>query len=80
VSGHEFIRRFLQHVLPAGFHKVRYYGLWHTSRRDHARNLRNTLLLEQPAEPPEERAVTEVPEPSAHPQATPLPALRGRPI
>ena len=22
----EFIRRFLQHVLPAGFHKVRYYG------------------------------------------------------
>ena len=29
VSGHEFIRRFLQHVLPAGFHKVRYYGLWH---------------------------------------------------
>ncbi len=23
----EFIRRFLQHVLPRGFHKVRYYGL-----------------------------------------------------
>ena len=22
----EFIRRFLQHVLPRGFHKVRYYG------------------------------------------------------
>ena len=22
----EFIRRFLQHVLPMGFHKVRYYG------------------------------------------------------
>ena len=33
VSGHEFIRRFLQHVLPAGFHKVRYYGLCHASRR-----------------------------------------------
>ena len=27
VTGHEFVRRFLQHVLPAGFHKVRYYGL-----------------------------------------------------
>lgn len=27
VPGHEFIRRFLQHVLPAGFHKLRYYGL-----------------------------------------------------
>lgn len=24
----EFIRRYLQHVLPQGFHKVRYFGLW----------------------------------------------------
>ena len=23
------MRRFLQHVLPRGFHKVRYFGLWH---------------------------------------------------
>ena len=23
----EFIRRFLMHVLPAGFHRIRYYGL-----------------------------------------------------
>src|SRR3954471_4708024 len=29
VPGVEFLRRFLQHVLPRGFHKVRYYGLWH---------------------------------------------------
>jgi hypothetical protein len=49
VSGHEFLRRFLQHVLPAGFHKVRYYGLWHAARRDQLRNLSNALLLEQPA-------------------------------
>ena len=27
----EFLRRFLQHVLPRGFHKVRYYGIWHPS-------------------------------------------------
>jgi len=33
VSAEEFIRRFLQHVLPAGFHKVRYYGLWSPSNR-----------------------------------------------
>ncbi|MPZ31964.1 MAG: hypothetical protein GEV13_13350 [Rhodospirillales bacterium] len=52
VSGHEFLRRFLQHVLPAGFHKVRYYGLWHAARRDQVRNLRNALLLEQPASTP----------------------------
>jgi hypothetical protein len=25
-AGEEFLRRFLQHVLPRGFHKVRYYG------------------------------------------------------
>jgi hypothetical protein len=31
--GEEFLRRFLQHVLPSGFHKVRYYGLWAPSAR-----------------------------------------------
>ena len=30
--GHEQ-RRFLQHVLPRGFHKVRYFGLWHPAHR-----------------------------------------------
>ena len=68
VAGHEFIRRFLQHVLPAGFHKVRYYGLWHASRQL-LRNLRNVLLLAQPARPPAEPA----PEPGADPQAPPSP-------
>jgi hypothetical protein len=29
LSGPEFMRRFLQHVLPKGLHKVRYFGLWH---------------------------------------------------
>ena len=29
----EFIRRFLIHVLPAGFHRIRYYGLFATSKR-----------------------------------------------
>ena len=27
----EFLRRFLQHVLPTGFMKVRYYGFLHPS-------------------------------------------------
>src|ERR1700720_2336280 len=72
VAGHEFIRRFLQHVLPAGFHKVRYYGLWHASRREPLRNLRNLLLLAQPASPPAEPAA---PEPDAAPQA-PIPPSR----
>jgi ssDNA-binding Zn-finger/Zn-ribbon topoisomerase 1 len=29
----EFIRRFLIHVLPAGFHRIRYYGLFASSKR-----------------------------------------------
>ena len=29
----EFIRRFLMHVLPAGFHRIRYYGLLASGRR-----------------------------------------------
>jgi len=26
IDAHEFIRRFMQHVLPCGFYKIRYYG------------------------------------------------------
>lgn len=33
----EFIRRFLLHVLPARFVRIRYYGLWANRRRE--RNL-----------------------------------------
>lgn len=43
--GHEFMRRFLQHVLPKGLHKVRYSGLWHPSRRDHVARARQLLAL-----------------------------------
>jgi hypothetical protein len=32
VTAEEFLRRFLQHVLPSGFQKVRHYG-FHSSRR-----------------------------------------------
>jgi len=42
VSAEEFIRRFLQHVLPEGFVKVRYYGLLAAGNRrllDKARQL-----------------------------------------
>lgn len=34
IPGIEFIRRFLQHILPRRFIKVRYYGLWHPSNRE----------------------------------------------
>jgi hypothetical protein len=34
---HEFIRRFLMHVLPQGFHRIRYYGF--LSSQSRARNI-----------------------------------------
>lgn len=39
----EFLRRFLQHVLPKGTHKVRYYGLLSPTRRIQLKRLQ--LLL-----------------------------------
>ena len=39
----EFIRRFLQHVLPKGFVKVRYYGLWASASRDKLGKARRIL-------------------------------------
>jgi hypothetical protein len=45
----EFIRRFLLHVLPHGFHRIRYYGLFANSQR--AANLtRARELLAMPAD------------------------------
>ena len=38
----EFIRRFLMHVLPAGFHRIRYYGLLASGKR--ADNIARALL------------------------------------
>jgi Putative transposase len=39
------MRRFLQHVLPRGFHKVRYFGLWHPAQRHNAARVRQMLQL-----------------------------------
>ena len=46
----EFIRRFLMHVLPAGFHRIRYYGLLASGKR--AENIaRARQLLTPPMVP-----------------------------
>ena len=70
LSGHEFMRRFLQHVLPKGLHKIRYYGLWHPTRRAHARQARLLLLLSRPASSdlhaPSSDAVADAIDPSGH--------------
>lgn len=50
LSAMEFIRRFLQHVLPEGFKKVRYYGLWSPSNRKKLRQIQLTLGVESKTE------------------------------
>jgi hypothetical protein len=49
LPGVEFLRRFLQHILPRGFHRVRYYGLWHPSQRDDSNRAWVLLMLATPA-------------------------------
>jgi hypothetical protein len=48
LPAHEFLRRFLQHVLPQGFHRVRAYGLLHPAHRKALRRLQ-LLLADEPA-------------------------------
>jgi hypothetical protein len=53
----EFIRRFLIHVLPDGFHRIRHYGLLASaSRRANIARVR-TLLGAQPPEPATETGI-----------------------
>ena len=45
LSGEEFARRFLQHVLPGGFVRIRHYGLLANRGREGKRTLCRRLLL-----------------------------------
>jgi hypothetical protein len=45
----EFIRRFLQHVLPKGFQKVRYYGFFCPGQRHRLAQVRALLKISSPA-------------------------------
>jgi hypothetical protein len=59
----EFIRRFLIHVLPKGFHRIRHYGLLASSNR--AETIARARELLNLAEP----AATQAPEPDPTTQA-----------
>ncbi|EHR71156.1 Putative transposase [Burkholderiales bacterium JOSHI_001] len=50
LSPQEFMRRFLLHVLPGGFHRIRHYGLLaNSNRRDNLALARELLLVPPPA-------------------------------
>jgi hypothetical protein len=49
----EFIRRFLIHVLPDGFHRIRHYGLLASAtRKANIRTIRALLCVERPDQAP----------------------------
>lgn len=51
LSPHEFIRRFLMHVLPKGFHRIRHYGLFASgSRTANVAQARELLSVSPPPE------------------------------
>ena len=56
VSAHEFLRRFLLHVLPGGLVRIRHFGLFANRRRSAAlercRALLGATACADPPEPP----------------------------
>jgi hypothetical protein len=51
LAADEFIRRFMLHILPKGFHRIRHYGLFaNTGRAAHIARLRELLGSAPPAE------------------------------
>lgn len=61
LSAEEFIRRFLQHVLPDHFVKVRYYGLLSPGNREALQTVRELLGAQSPPRPLEEHAADSTP-------------------
>jgi len=53
----EFMRRFLLHVLPAGFVRIRYYGLWHPCQRHKLALIRQQLVQARPGIDPHSLAL-----------------------
>ena len=51
LTSDEFMRRFLLHVLPSGFHRIRHYGLIaNTTRKDNLARARELLMVEKTIE------------------------------
>jgi hypothetical protein len=76
---HEFIRRFLMHLLPKGFHRIRHYGLLASGNR--AANIaqaRKLLAVPSRSEPPDTSEATALDEPRTLPR--PCPCCGGRMI
>jgi hypothetical protein len=78
LSPHEFIRRFLLHVPPKGFHRIRHYGLFANGNRT-ANIARARELLGAPPRVVEPDDKTAAPD-DAHVPLCPCPSHGGRMI
>jgi hypothetical protein len=68
LATHEFIRRFLSHVLPGGFHRIRHYGLFaNTSRADNIARARELLAAPKPKSDASDSDRVEEPPTLSHP-------------
>ncbi len=77
----EFIRRFLLHVLPDGFHRIRYYGLFAKGGRAENKNIaraRQLLNVMAPRSEPSDAGDADDSEPQT--LAHPCPCCGGRMI
>jgi Putative transposase/Transposase zinc-binding domain len=78
LAPHEFIRRFLLHVLPKGFHRIRHYGLLANGARAEIIARARELLAVAAAEVETDDPATTDPAPKA--RAYPCPCCGGRMI
>jgi hypothetical protein len=75
----EFIRRFLMHVLPKGFHRIRHYGLFaNANRAESIAKARELLAVATPETKPEAASTPEPDQPRVLPH--PCPCCGGRMI
>ncbi|MGA2866599.1 MAG: transposase [Verrucomicrobiota bacterium] len=75
LSAEEFIRRFLQHVLPKGFVKVRSYGLWSAQAKESLQKAHALLAPPGPQGPTTGQVPLQLDAASAPPTANPAPLL-----
>src|SRR6185295_4098413 len=77
VAADEFIRRFMLHVLPKGFHRIRHYGLLASSRTEADTIARARKLIELALEQPL-RSTTKDEAPTGTEPVHPCPRCGGR--
>jgi len=77
LSAEEFLRRFVQHVLPKGFMKIRHYGLLASRQREARLRQARRLLLSKLALPGSPATGIEPTEPARCPQCGSVRRVRG---